>query len=62
MARLKSDFPLNETLLIRIDRRLRNQLERYAKGNNKKLATQAREALQKFVYEQKQKDAKNQMA
>lgn len=43
--------PLDERIMIRMDKRLRIQLENLAKSNKMNLSTMARNALQKFFYE-----------
>lgn len=52
MPRPKIDNPLTESVLIRMDRRLYNQLTQYAKSENTKISSAARMALIKFIKEQ----------
>ena len=55
MGRYKKDNPKDQTILVRMDRRLRNQLERQARGNNMTIAKVARMAIRKFILEEANK-------
>lgn len=52
MGRYKIDNPQNERIMLRMDRKLRNQLERQARSENVAIAVIARKALQKFIDEE----------
>jgi hypothetical protein len=53
MSRPKTLNPMNERVLVRMDRRLRIQLEAYAKLNdNGMVSVSARKAITKFLQEE----------
>lgn len=52
MGRPKILNPRNERIMCRMDKRLREQLEKYAKHKNKTLSTIAKNAIEKFINEE----------
>ena len=56
MSRPKILNPMNERVLVRMDRHLRIQLEAYAKKNdNSLISVSARKAITKFLLENREK-------